>query len=763
MIYGFGSFEFDLAKGELRCDGEAVPIERRVFEVLHYLIEHRDRAISRQELLDACWAGVHVSDGTLSRCLTRVRAALGQPRGADRPILTLHARGYRFADPVRLIGDEDAIAEPQSEREDGPEPVQAGPERRFMTLLACRIALPKAAKRAGSEVMHASVSQFLEGLELAIKSYGGTVRGPVGDTLTLQFGYPIAAESAAQNALFMAGEISRHAASAGLEIKMGVATGPVIADHWTSSGSEEDIILGETPLDPFRIADRADAGQVLSDTATARLAAEAFVVLSRLEITFGSQAAELFELVPAQGPDVPNDLPFFGRISELLHLEQLWERARRGHGRTVIVTGEPGIGKSRLVRELNAKVIAEGARLLAAGASPLHRMTPFRPLLMVLQSRLELPPDAAPVQMLVAIEKALEESGRPESDHLPILASLVSISTHVTSRPELRLDRDRQRERTLDMLVSLLLTEPGAVPQLIWIDDVQWADPSTVAVIERVARHVTDRPELIILSARTEDAIPASVREAATTIRLTPFSRSETLRFLGQQSDAGAIRTSLIDPIAERSDGVPLFLREFLRMAEETPEADVDAVPETLQALLEARLNSAGPAKDLAHWAALIGRSFDLELLAAVSELPHATVFALVDELVGLDLLAAERGRPDRYVFHHALVQQVAFGALLDRDARIRHRRIAETLIERSPRVATDTPEEIARHFEASDRPELAAEFWKRAGHVSGNSFAVEDARKLYARALDAARSTRAGKDANRALVAEIEALLNAF
>ena len=658
MPVAFDAFLFDEERRELRRDGAVVPIEPQAFDVLRYLIENRDRAIGREELLSSCWPGVHVSDGTLSRCLTRVRAALDQKRGADGPIKTLHARGYRFVAAVRTLG----TPQRQVPSDEPPDPLAASPaaalprglERRLVTALSC--AVDPAEPVDTAEDLHLARRAFVADAAEVAEAYRAAMLDVGDGRLTMQFGYPATEERAIHNAFAVAERLIALAPEHVLSARVGLASGRVVVDPAAP-------LAAAASLRPETLISVCRPNEWLVDPVTARLAgADA---AEREDGAFTIQTASVVE-------ESHRGMPLFGRVRELTRLEQLWRRADRGIGGVALVTGEAGIGKSRLVFEIAATARTEGATVVSAAAAPLHAMTPFHPVLAMLRTRLDLRADATPVQLLAALEDALAHAGLELENSIPLLSALLAVGESQSVRKPA--DAERRRDRMLDALVALAASWSDDGPALIIFDDHQWSDPSTCELVERLAERTATKPLLLVVGSREPSDALATLDLDVARIEVERFTDQQTKRFLESLSDAGRVPFGLVEGIRARSEGVPLYLREFLRMARDGA-ATLDGVPETLQSLLEARLAASGDAIDVAYWAALLGREFSVEELVAVCG-DAAGVEAALHELERLDLVETVRGAPDRRAFHHALLQQSALLSMLDAERRRRNRMV---------------------------------------------------------------------------------------
>ena len=299
---------------------------------------------------------------------------------------------------------------------------------------------------------------------------------------------------------------------------------------------------------------------------------------------------------------------------------------------------------------------------------------------------------------------------------------------------------------------------------MIWIDDVHWSDPSSLALLDQFAANIADMPLLLVLSGRTAPALSETAMKAAVSISVKPFNHRQTLDFLERCSGEGHVSEAQIEPIATRSDGVPLFIQEFIRATRHDGAGPAEvAIPDSLQSLLQARLDQASDVRNIAQWAAVLGREFRKDVLLKASGLPEDELENGLARLTERNLIEANRfGDGQVYGFAHGLLCDAAYDSMLASQRTERHRRVAETLAEEFPEIAKRDPELVARHFDASDTPERAASFWQLAGNASAAQDTTQEARAQYSNALASIRQGSSEQD-NSAVVEEIEAILAAI
>ena len=763
MRYLFDGFEINEAQRRLSKDGVEIPTEPKVFDVLIYLTENRHRSVPREELLEKCWPGVYVGDGTLSRCLSRVRQALGQARSDDTPIQTLHSRGYRFVAELTIGQDGEA---PEAVEESG-EPAKAAVERRFLSLV--HIVVHDNAEEP--EVSHGHARQMTAVCREIATQHGCDVIASFGSEVTVRVGYPAATERPAAVALLVAFAILERARRAKIAVRATIASGVAVADASQGISAAGALLAG---LEPIRVVGpiAGSPAELLLDERTAELLREEVELEATGRTQVSGEELPLFlvrHLHAANLARLSNVEPLFvGRDFELIRLRDAWKRAGEGSGQIALVSGEPGIGKTGLVEEFVRRATLPQERIFAVRCSPHHLNTPFYPLMMLLREILGVELDTPPLKIMQMIEVFLERTEVSVTDHLPLLASFMTVTQPGGDLPELQLSGERRREGTIEAVEFMVRSAARKEPALLWVDDLQWADPSTKAALNRLISGLADYRLMIVLCSRNAELEGLYGLDRAQRLPLEPMADHVCARLLSQISEWGFLPAGLIRQIAARSDGVPLYLREIVRMvmaADEVGRDGIDAgsIPDSLRGLLATRLEACGPARPVVEWGAAIGKSFSRGLVLLVSELPEDELDAALERLVAMGILRAGAGGDDiEYSFSHALMRDAAYESMLIHSRRERHLKIAETLGEHFPQVAKLEPERVAIHYAASTRPDRAAEYWQAAGEASIETHAMVEAQSLFKQALDAARAAPKSNDSGE-LIEEIEALLAAL
>ena len=446
--------------------------------------------------------------------------------------------------------------------------------------------------------------------------------------------------------------------------------------------------------------------------------------------------------------------PLIGREDELALLLRAWRQARSGEGRLVLLTGEAGIGKSRLLAALTDALAGEPHTELRHFCSPLHQESALHPII----ARLERVAGFAAADTAEQRLRKLAATLPPEAlcaEDFALIADLLAVPTDPRG-PTAALSPQQRKERTFAALHRRLDGLARRQPVLVVFEDVHWADPTTLELLEAALDRLADLPVLFVVSHRPEFAAPWVGRADSAVITLNRLDRSQSAALVQQQVTAGrALPPALLARIVAQADGVPLFLEELTKAVLEAPPgapAARLAVPGTLQASLMARLDRLPVARLITPIAAAIGREFPQALLAAASGLAARELAQGLDELVAAGLAHRRGAPPDAvYAFKHALVQDLAYGTLVKARRQEVHRRIGEALRDRLPDRAAAEPEVVAHHFAAAGLVEAAVEWWAKAGELALRCSAFSEAIAHLERALALLAERDAGPAQRRA------------
>ena len=589
------------------------------------------------------------------------------------------------------------------------------------------------------------VGAYLDAASAAVTEMGGHVAKKLGDGLMALFGYPVAQENDAERAARAAlsiqralAELNRKNAGSGkpaLNARIGIETGPVVVD---AAGE----IYGDAPNIAARVQALAEPGTVVVTARVQRQIAGLFVAEERgsHELKGVPEPVTLFRLVRASGggrrAGQRHLTPLVGREEEIAMLMRRWERARQGDGQLVLIVGEPGLGKSRLIEEFHARLRETPHTWVEWSCSQLLQNTPLHPIAEWGRQRFG-GADVPAEQRLADLENTLALVKLDPAENAPLLAPLLDIPLPPERAPTL--PPEELRRRQLAALTNWVMAGARAQPAVLALEDLHWADPTTLDLLRGIAERGALAPLFVLITARPEFRPPWGMRSHHSTISLAPLDRDQVRHMVGELAARHALPKEVVDGVTERTGGVPLFVEEVTRLLLERGEqGGIQAIPPTLQQSLMARLDRLGPAREVAQIGAVIGRDFSYALLRAVAGMDDAPLQAALERLAEADILLVQGLPPDAdYRFKHALIQDAAYENLLKSRRQVLHRRVGETLRDKFAGTAAAEPELLAHHFTQAGLTEAAIEWWGKAGQRSLERSALVEAAEQFTRALD--------------------------
>ena len=652
---------------------------------------------------------------------------------------------------------QDPKAQVQSpESQSGPtERAASAGERRQLTVMFCDLVGSTAlSAQLDPEELREVVRAYQEMCAGIIHRYEGYIAQYLGDGLLVYFGYPAAHEDDARRAVRAGLEIVGALREAPLQsvrrqqpvqVRIGIHTGLVVIGEIGSGGRSEQLALGETPNIAARIQGLAEPDAVVISAATQRLIADYFACqsLGPQNLKGLPQSLEVYRVLGES--DMQNRLevvsqtgltPLVGRDEEVGLLLKRWEQTKEGRGQVVLLSGEPGIGKSRLAQTLKERVASEGSLRLEAHCSPYHQNSAFYPVIDFLQRALQFQRVDSPEEKLHKLEVGAHSRAPLQSEAISLFASLLSLPLP-ERYPPLTLTPQKQREKTLQALLSWLLQAAERQPVLSVWEDLHWADPSTLELITLLLEQAPTARLLILLTCRPEFTPAWAFRSHFTQITLSRLSRTQVEAMVGQITGSTALPIEVVQQIVSKTDGVPLFVEELTKTVLEsglhvgaTHASPLPlAIPATLQDALMARLDRLGTAKEVAQLGATLGREFSYELLQAVSPLDEEALQRELGRLVEAELLYQQGLLPQaRYVFKHALIQDTAYQSLLKSRRQQLHQQVARMLEERFPQTVGTQSELLAHHYTEAGLVSQAIPYWQNAGQRAIDRSANEEA-----------------------------------
>jgi class 3 adenylate cyclase/tetratricopeptide (TPR) repeat protein len=670
----------------------------------------------------------------------------------------------RMLKAIRELGDP-ALVTLQTATPASPDS-RLGAERRQLTVMFCDL--------AGSTAPSASLDpEDLRGIITAyhrcctelVERNGGFVARCMGDRVLAYFGYPRPhehdAERAVRAGLALAEAVQKLETAAGvpLQVRIGIATGLVVVGDLIGTGAaQEQAVVGETPNLAARLQALAEPGAVVIAPSTRQLIGGLFEYRD-----LGTVALEGFaENVPAwqvRGASAIESrfeamrtamTPLVGREEEINLLIRRWELAKRRDGQVVLISGEPGIGKSRIAHTIMERLSNEAHTRLRYFCSPHHQDSALYPTIMQLQRAAGFHRDDTDEQRLDKLVAVLAEATNDLSEVAPLLADLLSVPTD-GRYPPLSFTPQKRKEKTLRALLAQFEGLAAHRPVLTVYEDAHWIDPTSLELLDLTVDRVMALPVLLLITFRPEFAPRWIGRPHVKLVRLGGLLRRQRPQMITRVTGGKPVPKEIADQIIDRTDGVPLFIEELTKTVVESGLL-VDAgdrytvtgpllplaIPATLNASLLARLDRLAPVREVAQIGAVLGRRFSHELISAVATMPQSELDDALAQLVSTELMFRRGTPPDaEYTFKHSLVQDAAYGTLLRSRRQQLHARIAATLEKQFSEILETQPELLARHCAEAGLLEKAIEYWRKAGRLAIARGAMTEAVAQIQKSLD--------------------------
>ncbi|VIO65216.1 Adenylate cyclase 1 [Bradyrhizobium ivorense] len=634
------------------------------------------------------------------------------------------------------------------------ESLSDGAERRQVTVMFSDLVGSTAlSARMDPEDLRELISSYQNCVAETVRRFGGFVAKFMGDGVLVYFGYPQAHEDDAERAvragLELIGAVAGLKMRVPLQTRVGIATGLVVVGDLIGSGeAQERGIVGETPNLAARLQGTAEPNTVVVAESTRRLLGILFELhdLGQRDlkgITGPSRAwavlrpssvASRFEALHATGLTA-----LVGREEELDLLLRRWSKAKACEGQVVLVSGEAGIGKSRLTAALLERLAAEPHRRMRSFCSPQRMDSSLYPIVGQIERAAGLAHNDTQQARLDKLDALLKRTATSIED-TALFAEMLSLSND-GRYPALDLTPQQRRQRTLQALISQIETMSRQSPVLIIFEDAHWSDPTSLELFGLVVDRIQNLRGLLIVTFRPEFNPPWVGRPHVTALTINRLTKRDVDVMIDRVVGKHLLSTTIRQDIIERSDGIPLFTEEITKAVMEAESEDAAerrlaavpspalAVPASLHASLIARLDRLGVAREVAQIGATIGRVFSYTLLASVARKTEAELGFALDRLIEAGLLFRQGVPPyASYLFKHALVQDAAYGTLLREPRRALHVRIAQAIENQFAEIAKTSPELVAHHYSEAGRPAPAVTYWYRAGENAVRGSANQEA-----------------------------------
>ena len=794
MRYVFGDYSLDTQCYELRHAGALIPLGPQVFNVLAYLVAHRDRVVSRDELFARLWPDQFVTDDALGRCIRAARRALEDRPEAPRYITTTRGRGYRFIAPVQEqphSPPDDGVSTTVPARSIPLQPSAAGSavllqpvplstvsaehhrlatecsppslalagEYKQVTVLCGGLSDAYAlARRLGPEAMHRLMQTVFTLVQQVLQRYAGSLIEFSGEGFLALFGAPVAQEDHAQRAVLAALTLHEHVCASAPSLKpwpeaplamcLGLHTGRVVVDHLGGDPQRLYTAAGEATQIAMRLRQLAAPGAILLSVATQRLVQEDVLVELQGEITLSETRAP----VPVYGVrgiarqrsgvighGARARSPFVGRARELALLHERIDAVVAGQGQVVAVVGEPGMGKSRLLAEYRRSLAGRAVRYVEGHCLSYGSATPYLPVLDLVRQLCETTRGEPHDVIAAKVHHRLQQADIAPEEGMPLLLHCLDIPVEMERLAQL--SPPERKARTFALLRHLVLYEAQRHPCILTVENLHWSDATSEEWLTSLIERLAGAALLVLVTYRPGYQPPWLAQSYATQIALSRLRAGDSRTVVQAVLQTASVPETVVQEIVTQAAGNPFFLEELAwNVIEHEGQPVPLAVPETIEAVLTARLDRLPPEeKRLLQTAAVIGMEVAVPLLQAVIDLDAAELHTHLGHLQTAEFLY-ETGRlpASAYTFKHALTQEVAYGSLPQERRRVLHGHIVTALEALYTDRLAEQTERLAHHAWRSEMWDKALTYFRQAGVKAMARSANREAVVCFEQALDA-------------------------
>jgi predicted ATPase/DNA-binding winged helix-turn-helix (wHTH) protein len=775
MIYVFGDYALDMHLYELRHGGSPCPLGPQVFNVLAYLIVHRDRVVTKEELIEQLWPAQFVSDATVHQHVTAARKATGDRGRQQRIIKTLRSRGYRFIAPVRVLDDEalgrdgpvaSEVAHHRARQILQPA-VEAPPtfhgafmgERKLVTVLCGTLAnAVPLVEHLGFEALPRLRQALLDLVHHEVQPYQGTLQAVGNGSFLVLFGVPVALEDHARRAVLAGLALQRRLQQpytdpvtqheVAFEVCLGVHTGPVMVGSHASEAQQPPTVVGEVMHHVARLQQLAAPGMLIGSANTLQFldgevcsdACGSVAIPGRPKPlkAYTIQALGPWRASPSW-PTGRTLSRFAGREREMAVLDALLAQAVQGQGHVVGIMGEPGMGKSRLLYEFVQQLPSKAVTYVEGHCLSYGSATPYLPVLDLVRHLCGITDADGPETLAAKVHGSLGDTGGDLTDDAPYLLHLLGVSDDAERLATL--GPQALKTRTFATLKQLSIQRSRRQPLVLAVEDLHWIDLTSEEWLASLVESLAPIPLLLLTTYRPGYRPLWTDKSYATQLALTRLTPEASRAVVQSVPQSMPLSDALRREIVGKAAGNPFFLEELTRaVVAHTERHATLVIPDTVQAVLAARMDQLPPeVKRLLQTAAVIGMDVPLPLLQAVAELPDDALNRGLAHLQAVEFLYETRRFPEReYTFKHALTREVAYEALLQERRRTLHARIIEIIEVLSPDRLAEQVDRLAHHAIRGEVWDKAVTYGRQAGAKAAERSALREAAEAFEQALTA-------------------------
>lgn len=800
MIYVFGNYTLDTWCCELQRSGQALTLRPKVFHLLAYLLEQRNRVVSKQELFEHLWPQQMISEATLDSCIAEARHAVGDSGQTQHTIRTRRGHGYRFVaavearsqvtttevatptQPVSLHALEPAEIPTAPERSliaDQPDalvPWHASPalpqlpdgERKQITVLACALTQATTlAERLALDAWYSLLRRFFALARRVVQHYEGIIQHVGNGDFLAFFGVPLTHEDHAHRAILAAFDVQRylrqHRADLGalqeeITVSIGLHSGQAIVGPLSDDTMQTPLpVVGNVTQVAESLRSQAPPGVVLLSDTTRQLVHGTLALhlegVARAPGTGSRLPLAVYRVLekPSETPMRHHRQtlsPFVGRQREMMALHELYTEVEHGHGQVVGIIGEPGMGKSRLLDEFRDHVVQRDRPYVAGHCHAYGRATPYLPLREILWNAWDMTEADSTMHISARVDDGLRRVGLTPEQWAPYLLHLLGAPKPVGELAVL--SPETLRARTFEALLQVHIHWSRQQPLVLEVENLHWIDPTSEAWLGALVERLAGVPILLLVSYRPGYHPPWIEKSYATQLALRRLPSADSRRVVQAILPPGSVPDALVQRILTKAGGNPFFLEELARtVGEQHDPHPVLTIPDTVQAVLAARIDRLPVAtKRLLQVAAVIGKHIPAALLQAIAELPDATYRRSLARLQAAEFLYESRLFPEReYTFKHVLTQEVAYESLLQERRRALHTRIVASLEALMDDRGSPQIERLAYHALHGGVWEKAVQYFRQAGTHAMARSAYREAKVSFEQALQALQHLPPARD----------------